>query len=231
MPVAPAHVKRYKLITKPKMIRDDLSTKLIHLTKGESGDEIFDKFISIIEQSKLIGGTGMIKGSHRCVCFTETPISKLANILSDPQKNSMKYAACGLMFNKKTIFSQGGRPVIYQKEEEYYALPNLLKWRHVTYDLDAERPTDFTWEREWRIKTDILSFTPSDVTIIFPTREWADAFIESHVNTMRKELIESDKKDVSINKIANNFKWHYIVLEDLGLPIDDQLNKITTQSN
>ncbi len=67
------------------MIRDDLSNKLIHFTKG-TPEEAANSFFSIISQKKLIGGTGYIKGSFTCICFTESPITKIPYVFSDPEK-------------------------------------------------------------------------------------------------------------------------------------------------
>jgi len=44
----------------------------------------FSKFNSILNEKQLRGGTGYIKGGYTCVCFTESPISKLSYILANP---------------------------------------------------------------------------------------------------------------------------------------------------
>ena len=39
---------------------------------------------------------------------------------------------------------------------------------------------DFTWEREWRLKTDGYHFNPEDTQIILPNNETAQRLIEEH---------------------------------------------------
>jgi len=97
------------------MIRDDLSNNLIHFTKG-TDQEAADIFLKIISESRLLGGTGFIRGSYHCVCFTESPIGKLAHILANRRAYDFNYAPFGVMVDKLWLWTRGGRPVIYQSE-------------------------------------------------------------------------------------------------------------------
>jgi len=94
------------------MIRDDLSSKLVHLTRGELDQIAADAFISILGERRLRGGTSCIKGSYRCVCFSEAPLSKLSQILANPGATNMRYKPFGIMVDKKWLFERGGRPVL-----------------------------------------------------------------------------------------------------------------------
>ena len=101
------------------MIRDDLSKKLIHLTRSNRENkegrylEWIHKFCSIVHQRKLIGSDGYIKGGYRYVCFTEAPLSKLSHILASPSASGIRYAPFGVIVDKRWLFKKGGRPVIY----------------------------------------------------------------------------------------------------------------------
>lgn len=140
------------------MQRGDISKNLVHWTKGETDDEAFETLKKILVEQRLLGGTGFIKGLHKCVCFTETP-SHFYHI-----RNS-KYKPFGIEFSKAGIFEMGGRPVIYQPDDEIEYLSPEIQWRHVTYNPISENKwTDFTWEREWRLKIDYLDF-PDDLVI------------------------------------------------------------------
>ena len=86
----------------------------------------------------------------------------------------------GIEVSKQWAYSEGGRPVIYQPEEEYEQLPESHRWRHVRYELDAEPPIDFSWEREWRIQTDELGLPPGEARIIVPHEDWAEALEGEH---------------------------------------------------
>lgn len=185
------------------VIRDDLSDRLIHLTRGDSGDpnqnreEAFKRFYTIAKQGKLIGGTGYIRGSYRCVCFTEAPISKLSYILSNPGESGFKYAPYGVMVTKRWLYGQGGRPVIYGPATEFDELPELFRYRHVRFWLGDDYDVDHTWEREWRLRTDELALPTEHVTFVLPERAVKEEFEKAFPN-----------------------RWHYLVLSDLGVKIE-----------
>jgi hypothetical protein len=85
-----------------------------------------------------------------------------------------------VVFDKKWVFDNGGRPVIYQPNSEFNDLPETHRWRHVRYEPTAEEPIDFSWEREWRIHTDELIFDPSVAALVVPDQDWANILIGEH---------------------------------------------------
>lgn len=196
------------------MIRGDLSDCLVHLTKGETPEQAADNFISIIQSGGLRGGSGFIRGGYQCVCFSEAPISVLAQILVQPSVHGMRYAPFGVMVKKGWLFRAGGRPVIYQPEAEFELLHENHRYRHVRYEPD--RGTDHTWEREWRVRTDELVLDPAAVTLIVPSRSWEEKFMESHAGNQRDAAFVHGK-DAAF--FIGRFPWHFVVLEDLGVQI------------
>ena len=196
------------------MNRDDLSNKLIHFTKGDSAQAV-DNFRSILDSEKLRGGTGFIKGGFKCVCFTESPIGKFSHVLTDPKLFKFPYAPLGVMVDKKWLFERGGRPVIYQPEEEYELLSGDVRWRHKTYD--PLKDIDFTWEREWRIKIDELSLDPSQTTIIVPNRQYEEVLIQQHMDFIERAVMAIGDDAVSH---VRRYQWHFICLEDLGVKVN-----------
>jgi len=204
------------------MIRDDVSNKLVHLIKGDTEEEAYNTLLEIIKTGKLLGGTGFIKGGYNCVCFSEAPISKLGQILALTNELKedarIKYQPFGVMVDKKWLFEQGGRPVIYQADDEFENLPEDIRYRHVRYE--PQNGIDWTWEREWRIKTDELILSPDNTTLIVPNRSYIKRIKKKHFNSLRKKVVKSGRK--SIEKIIKQFrqyKWHFIVLEDLGVEL------------
>lgn len=197
------------------MIRDDLSNKLVHLTRGESDQEAAGKFSSILEGKRLQGGTGDIKGRYRCVCFSEAPIQKLASILSARSEHGMRYKPFGIMVSKQWLFEKGGRPVIYQPDKEYELLPNELRYRHVRFE--PNRGVDFTWEREWRIRVDALDLEPPSTTIVVPNRSWEEWFQNAHIEKLSRRALVTDGF-IGPSSVSRQ-QWHFVVLEDLGVPV------------
>jgi len=193
------------------MIRDDLSSKLIHLTKRGDGINPSDVFDSIISEGALRGGTGLIKGGYRCICFSEAPIGKLGQILANPSQHGVRYAPLGVMVDKAWLYAQGGRPVIYQSEEEYELLVEEQRYRHVRFE--PQNDIDFTWEREWRIKTDYLTLKDANPTFIVPSQDWVDAFKRDHLYEI-ETAIRMVGEDAHF--YIKPFPYNFIVLEDLG---------------
>ena len=127
----------------------------MHWTKGETDEDAFNILKKILLEVQLIGGTGYIKGKHQCVCFTESPVKFFYG-------KQVKYKPFGVKFRKKIIFAMGGRPVIYQPDHEWSLLPEEIQWRHMTYNPSSTGVwTDFTWEREWRLKVETLAVPPN----------------------------------------------------------------------
>lgn len=147
------------------MPRTDISDKLSHFTSGANDGEAFERLCAIVETGRLIGSDAMIRGRYRCVCFTEAPLVSLPDGLVNPDAYS-RYRPFGLLFDKSWVFAQGGRPVIYQTDDEFADLPDAMRWRHVRYEPNREVPIDFTWEREWRLQRNELIVNPAWATLI-----------------------------------------------------------------
>ena len=196
------------------MIRDDLSSKLVHLTSGD-WDNAAVTFQKIVGEKRLRGGTGGIKDNLQCVCFSEAPISKLSTILANPSQLGFRYAPFGVMVDKEWLFKQGGRPVIYQSEDEYKLLHRDQRYRHKQYEPDKD--IDFTWEREWRIRTEELLLDPSNITLVVPNRSWETKVLsERYGKIFRRAALETPIPRVMIEN-----EWHILVLEDLGVALPE----------
>lgn len=113
----------------------------------------------------------MVRGDHRVVCFSEAPLHVLGKAVGLATAGHGRYQPVGVMVTKRWLFERGGRPVIYQADSEYADMSEANQWRHVRFDLNVTPPVDFTWEREWRIRVDELSFSPDDVRVIVPDQE------------------------------------------------------------
>ena len=123
--------------------RGDLSDQLIHLTRG-TPERVEANFLAILEEGVLKGSDTCIKGVYKCVCFSEAPISVIAHMIA---REDARYAPFGVLLGKEWLFEQGGRPAIYQADDEFELLRSEQRYRHVRYEPPH---IDWTWEREWR---------------------------------------------------------------------------------
>ena len=191
-----------------QMIRDDMSSKLVHLTRGEPDQVAANAFLSIVSQRKVLGGTTFIKGGYFCVCFSEAPLSKLAQILANTDGTGMRYKPFGVMVDKAWLFGRGGRPVIYQPDSEFQLLPESHRYRHVRYEPAV---VDYTWEREWRVQTQELEFTHAEATLVVPNRAWEQWALREYTGVLARRALLTGFTGPALPA------WHFIVLEDLGV--------------
>jgi len=150
-------------------MRPDISEQLVHLTRG-SIPEAEAVFRTIIAERKLRGSSAGVRGGHKVVCFSESPIETIARLF-DGSVTSFRYRPFGIMFRKSMLFAKGGRPAFYQPESDFQLLPEALQYRHVRFD-GPGTAADFTFEREWRIETDEIVLDPNECTLVVPNREW-----------------------------------------------------------
>lgn len=171
------------------MARTDISNFLIHFTKGESLEDAFQNLSKIVREQTLIGSGTFIKGNIPCICFSEAPLTNLSDGLVNPNYYS-RYSPFGILVTKKWLFRLGGRPVIYESDEEYHSLPDTHKWRHMLYDPCGNPPVDFTWEREWRIQCEYLQFKKNNASIVLPNENWANRLINEHESQQEWKLLQ-----------------------------------------
>lgn len=191
--------------------RNDISSRLTHLTKGETEDEAFQTLIKILEEKKIIGSTtetGFIIGSNAAVCLQEAPLNAIAeNLLYEKKLREetgckVRYDAFGLRFNKMWIYQKGGRPVIYEEKE---TMKSMLEeneyWRIVNYDLsDKEHMIDWTHEREWRVPGN-LEFEYRNIEILVPSNTYYKNFIEYCIQNNRLDILQGINGIVVLNTI------------------------------
>lgn len=89
--------------------RNDISSRLTHLTKGDTPEEAFEILLKILDEKKIIGSTtetGFIIGDKSAVCLQEAPLNAIAeNLLYEKKlreetKCKVRYNAFGIRFNK-----------------------------------------------------------------------------------------------------------------------------------
>lgn len=179
--------------------RNDISSRLTHLTKGNSSEEAFKTLLKILEERTVVGSTtetGFIIGRKSAVCLQEAPLNAIAeNLLYEKElreksDDKVRYSAFGLRFNKAWIYKKGGRPVIYEARDLMKSiLPSDEYWRIVNYDLsDNQYMVDWTHEREWRVPGDI-QFEYKNVEIIVESNTYYQKFVEYCIQKEKLEML------------------------------------------
>lgn len=158
--------------------RPDLSSFLIHFTKPANGLSALDVLLKIVKEKRLMGSNKLIKSKDSCVCFTETPIEAIKNGVYD-RYGKKRYSRFGILMTKADVFRLDGRPVIYQTDAEFALLRPENAWRHMHYDLSIPLPIDFTWEREWRIRTNHVDLSNQKFEVIVPDTAAEREFISA----------------------------------------------------
>jgi len=108
--------------------RSDLSTFVVHLTKGGAGGtpsskENLEAILTsgIIQARTPMGWTGVGKArlsatalaSMKVVCFSETPLEHVYSLFQDIRGRSTKLSSYGVAFTRETARSRGVNPVWY----------------------------------------------------------------------------------------------------------------------
>ena len=160
-------------------------------------------------------GRPTVYGPRAAVCFTEMPLHGLVDYAKRRQQTDVDCYAVGLL--KSELFAAGGRPVIYGLTGTYidqtpdsYPWPRKLddscgiaepeQYRYVAMATDADRPIDWSHEREWRwadhldrcwcpgvpiwLKDEPFSF--SSVFVVVPTTAEAERVLD-----LLKQLYDS----------------------------------------
>lgn len=189
----------------------------MHFTKGETLADAFITFQKIVNQQRLVGGNGFIKGGYRCVCFSEAPLPYLADVFRREQGFTVRYQPFGVLVPKAWLFNLGARPVIYQSESEFDLLPESIRYRHVRYEPAADRPIDFTWEREWRLHSDALDLNHHACGLVLPSQAYLSALKQAYEQDQFNDWMRIFDQ-ISAWQMVEAFRWRVVVLDELVPP-------------
>jgi hypothetical protein len=146
-----------KLKELPYYERPDLTPYLIHLTKKLAKRTALENLISILQDGVIKRTDSFIKNAThgsgvKAACFMDVPFAALKYVCSS--KNAERYQPYGVVVQKRSVYQQGGRPVLYlsDKEREKLKIPLRQLWRVVALEYDKKEDTWIDWqhEREWR---------------------------------------------------------------------------------
>ena len=128
-----------KLKELPYYERPDLTPYLIHLTKKLARRTALENLISILQDGVIEGTDNFIKNAAhgngvKAACFMDVPFAALKYVCSP--KNAERYQPYGVVVQKRSVYKQGGRPVLYLSDKECEKLRISLKqlWRVVSLE-------------------------------------------------------------------------------------------------
>jgi hypothetical protein len=191
----PTHLRKRRL---------DLSEWIWHFVRRDDSPK--DTLKTIIK-SNAIQGSVCRPFQEKIVCFTETPL--FFHIQQDVDLKTFDYkrlSLYGLGFSRKYLYEIGARPVIYTERKSYDSLPTELKYLFVEFDLS--KGIDFTWQREWRVKSDLLSFSNNNTVLVFPDHnEFQELLYDYHAD------FETDDDGATMACAGYEKKWNFIPLD------------------
>lgn len=204
------------LWTKRIANRSDLSSQVVHLTRGTEHEGVksgpVDVLFEILKSRHIRGSTtdkGFICGDIPATCFQDVPLFSICeNIHSEEQYRAsvpdarVRYMGVGLMFPKPYVFARGGRPVLYETSSKAKAiLPEDEWWRIVRFDLnDDDNIIDWTHEREWRVPGS-FDFDLDKATVILPNNYGYKRFLKLCKEHEDEDILESIRGIVNLGAV------------------------------
>ena len=141
------------------------------LLLGEQSPSALNTLRRILVSQKLLANGRLIKGGHRVVCFTETPLSEFpARRIFRPQLSRWDFEPWGLAIRRSALEKIGCRKV------EYVQLDESKKTADSPFQVTINPNSNVDWsiEREWRVVGDIdLRKLATDEAIVFVPDEIA----------------------------------------------------------
>lgn len=190
--------------------RNDMVARVTHLTRGKDSEEAFENLWNILISRTINGSTtesGFIVGNKKAVCLQELPLTAISeNLLYEEllreKDGKVRYSPFGLRFNKRDVFINNGRPVIYGDTELLKTqLPNNEHWRIVKLNLcDLENIVDWSHEREWRIPGD-FEFEYDRTEVIVESEEYYKKFVNRCLSEERNDILCNINGIITLNSI------------------------------
>jgi hypothetical protein len=230
----PPNQSKEELAKRISLVRRDMSDLLFHFTRRKDDIESASSVLYKILNEGKLRGTSKQKDSDKFVCFTEAPIQECNSIFSlvsiaTLPEHLPRYEPYGVAVSKKWLYEQGGRHVIYDHPNARSDFSKSQLYRFAPYDPLIGK--DFTWEREWRIKTDELLLDPSYTLVVVPSSEEAFKIVYDHARVnivgVEYEYDSEDHGDSSAAYISDAHEvqehistWLAVSLDMFGLDLE-----------
>lgn len=195
--------------------RPDVSPNLLHLVGADSRDAAFELLRTIVAERCLRGHDHAARHASRFVSFVEAPVKQLRDVFRWTSEHDARRQPFGVLLGKDYLYALGGRPVIYQSATEYGQLPESMRYQHVEYDPLADPPIDVTWQREWRLRADVLPLEPERCCIVVASEQDRIALLNEHAEReeMRMEVLAPAIGGSLADLFSESFPWPVISLD------------------
>ena len=148
---------------------------LTHFTRAAKTSTALDNLIAILREGVIRGSSRMIRHRHCAVCLFDAPVAELKQLLH--RRNRRRYEPFGIALDKRYAFKMGARPVIYMPlDEARNLLPAEELCRVVTMDMNRTPTVDWSFEREWRIGSDLPIEPGRSVALVETWRDVEEVF-------------------------------------------------------
>ena len=236
-----------------KREREDLSRFLVHLTRDYGNSLARNNLLSILKRRKIfarnahclvspkiknMGFSKILTIKFNTVCFTETPLTQIKQLVSDIENRKIKLKPYGLVFWRDVLFDEGASPAIYinakgtsvskflldefdtifqnittfkkLKKIEVQHYENIVHYYSLINVVKDEH--DFLWEREWRFHGS-FTFEYKDIVAIIAKNP--DSFATLCEKKLDKETLNYVRRLPIIS-----LKWNYEeLMEEFAIKI------------
>lgn len=194
-------------------VRRDITTYLFHFVNRDGRPA--DTLRAILRSGHIRGGI-YPPCTDPTVCFTEAPLGEIVRQDGILDAHSYKRLSLwGIGFKKKFIFDSGGLPAVYQPRRDLGELVPGARWRHVDFDLATG--IDYTWQREWRLRTAELNFESEDAILVVPS-------VKEFVRELWYVSYDAELEDGELTYHGGTYKkWDFIPLEHTLIATDSDI--------
>ncbi|TLD40637.1 MAG: hypothetical protein JETT_3100 [Candidatus Jettenia ecosi] len=239
--------------------REDLSRFLVHLTRDYKKECALFNLISILKNKAIFAKnahclvmhkinnmrfSNLLKSKFNTVCFTETPLPQIRQLVLENEGRKIQLRPYGLVFGKDNLFNKGASPAQYinakgtsiskflldQFDSIFKGITTLKKLKKAKaehyenivhyYSLInvVEDKNDFLWEREWRHHGN-FTFNYYDVVAIVATDP------EGFEKMVQKKLSKTKHNHIKKIPIIDPDWTYEELLENFAINIRKKLSK------
>lgn len=134
----------WKMLTEERNVK---SVYLTHLIRAYDDEKAYKTLVDILDDKMLKASFSRrnnhrtVKGNKKVVCFQDISLNGINEIIEGDRwcGTQQIYQEFGIQIDKRILFPEGARPVIYDGEEILQFISEDMHWRVVNLDLDINK--------------------------------------------------------------------------------------------